>query len=186
MKRVFLILLTLVLFTNNISSQSFKGYKTLKTEHFDFVYEPLSKEFVPLYARYAEEAYKKIAKYYSIPDEKIPVYITDRTNIVNAFTYSFPNSIMMFTTPVMTNDFTFRENWMKAFITHELIHSANFSFEDKDKALSKIFGGGISSLDFSDYPTWALEGLAVTLETEFTNGGRGRSPYFELYYKQNK
>ena len=66
MKRVFLISLTLILFSifsTNVSAQSFKGYKTLKTDHFDFVYEPLSKEFVPLYAQYAEEAYKKIAKY---------------------------------------------------------------------------------------------------------------------------
>jgi len=32
-------------------------------------------------------------------------------------------------------------------------------------------------------PGWAVEGIAVKLETDFTDGGRGRNPFFEMQYR---
>lgn len=197
MKKFFGILLAFVLISNFVFAEEnvaavqslseneikFTGWKTAQTEHFDFIFEEASRKDAEVYAQYADDAWNKIAKIYAAPQDKTKIYITGRTNTVNAYTYFSPTEIMMFTTPIMVPDFTFRDDWHKLFFTHELVHIANVNFEGKSKVASKIFGPITRTLDLAGVPGWALEGLTTVLETELTNGGRGRSPYFELMYK---
>lgn len=187
MKKVVSIIITFLLcsalFAQN-NDEKFKGWKQTKTEHFTFVYEDASREATEGYVKIADDAWNKVAKIYSIPRENIRVYVTGRTNTVNAFTYFAPLEIGMFTNPCTLTDFGFRDNWQKLFFTHELIHAANCSFEDNTKWPEYAFGPYVKALDMSvSVNGWALEGLTTVLETELTNGGRGRSPYFELDYK---
>ncbi len=185
---IFLSTLCLFLLKTNLtaqdsSSQKFKGWKTAETNHFKFVYEDATRKTTENYALYADEAWNKIAQIYSKPQDKTTVYVTGRTNTVNAFTYTMPLEIMMFDTPLAIPDFGFRENWQKLFLTHELIHIANMSFEGKNNSKAKLYGPFVNALNVSSIPGWALEGLTTVLETELTEGGRGRNPYFELYFK---
>lgn len=168
------------LFAENVK---FTGWKKAETEHFNFIYEDASLPSAQEYAKIADVAWNKVSKIYGFPQEKTNVYVTGRTDTVNAYTFFSPLEIMMFTSPVLTPDFTFREDWKKLFFTHELIHVANVDFEDKADGFwpIKLFGPALRSYD--SYSGWALEGLTTVLETELTNGGRGRSPYFELMYK---
>ncbi len=185
-KTTTLIAAVLLLAANSFSQNNemkFKGWKTAKTEHFKFIYEDAQKEATQGFVNIADDAWNKIAKIYSFPPEMMNIYITGRTNIVNALTYSSPTEIVMFTNPCTLIDFTFRDNWQKLFFTHELIHAANFNFEERNKFLPKLFGPYFTNFDFMKVDGWALEGLTTVLETELTNGGRGRSPYFELEYK---
>ena len=161
----------------------FKGWKQAETKHFRFIYEAASEEAAKQYALIADEAWEKVARIYSMPQEKTDVYVFSRLNIVNAYTFFAPPEIVMFDAPVIDSYFGLRDDWMKLFFTHELIHIANITFEDKTYLTSKIFGEFIRSADYSSIPGWALEGLTTVLETELTNGGRGRSPYFEIDYK---
>ncbi len=161
----------------------FKGWKQAETRHFRFIYEAASEEAAKKYAEFADEAWEKVAKIYSMPQEKTDVYVFSRLNVVNAFTYFMPPEIVMFDAPVTDSYFGLRDDWMKLFFTHELIHIANITFEDKDYLTSKIFGELMRGSEYSSLPGWALEGLTTVLETELTNGGRGRSPYFELQFK---
>lgn len=177
-----LILLTIKIYSQD-NSQKFKGWKKTETEHFTFIYEDAQKEATQGFIQYADDAWNKIAKIYSIPQDKSRVYITGRTNIVNAITYTSPSELVMFTTPLNLTDFTFRENWQKIFFTHELIHLANFTFEDNTKVPQQLFGPFMNILNFVTVDGWAIEGITTVLETELTDGGRGRSPYFELNYK---
>lgn len=165
------------------SNEKFRGWKKAETKHFNFFYEDSAKETAEEYGKIADNAWNKIARIYSFPKNKMNIYVTDRTNTVNAFTYSAPTEIVMFTTPPVINDFGFRTEWKELFFTHELIHAANFQFEDKNKFSRKLFGPIATSMDFMNVPKWALEGLTTVLETELTEGGRGRSPYFELEFK---
>ena len=183
-------LLSIILFSFTASSvfsqnneQKFSGWKKTETEHFTFIYEDAQKEATEGFVKIADDAWNKIGKIYAFPQEKTNVYITGRTNTVNAFTYFSPAEIVMFTNPCTLSEFTFRDNWQKLFFTHELIHIANVRFEDKNLFMPKLFGSFMTSLDFSAVNGWALEGLTTVLETELTNSGRGRSPYFELKYK---
>lgn len=161
----------------------FSGWKKAETEHFNFIYEEAQKEAAKVYMEIAENAWNDIGRIYAFPQDKTNIYITGRTNTVNAFTYWYPAEIEMFTNPIIEPDFTFRENWQKLFFTHELVHIANFHFEDKSRLPEILFGPFIKTIDLSMVNGWALEGLATVLETELTKGGRGRSPYFELSYK---
>lgn len=161
----------------------FRGWRQAETEHFRFIFEDASRMATEVYAQYADEAWNKIAKLYAIPQNKTDVYVTARTNTVNAFTFFVPPEIMMFTSPLITPEFGFRDNWQKLFFTHELVHIANIQFEDKNYFSSKLFGPMMHNFDMTNIPGWALEGLTTVLETELTSGGRGRSPFFELMYK---
>ena len=176
----------LVLFTTSAFANDyvkFKGWKQAETTHFRFIYEAASEEAAKAYASFADEAWEKIAKIYSMPQEKTDVYVFSRLNVVNAYTYFSPPEIVMFDAPIIDSYFGNRDDWMKLFFTHELIHIANITFEDKDYLTSKLFGELVRGADYSSIPGWALEGLTTVLETELTNGGRGRSPYFELDFK---
>ncbi|MCR4900671.1 MAG: hypothetical protein K5907_07645 [Treponema sp.] len=161
----------------------FKGWRQAETTHFRFIYEAASEEAAKKYAEFADEAWEKIAKIYSMPQEKTNVYVFSRLNIVNAYTFFSPPEIVMYDSPVIESYFGFRDDWMKLFFTHELIHIANITFEDKEYLTSKLFGETIRGMDYSRIPGWALEGLTTVLETELSNGGRGRSPYFEMSFK---
>ena len=161
----------------------FKGWKQAETTHFRFIYEAASEPAAQAYAKIADEAWEKIARVYSMPQEKTNVYVFSRMNVVNAYTFFTPPEIVMFDSPILYSTFGFREDWMKIFFTHELIHIANITFEDKNYLSSKLLGEYIRGMDYSMIPGWALEGLTTVLETELTNGGRGRSPYFEIAYK---
>ncbi len=163
--------------------KKFNGWKKAETEHFNFIFEEESRLAAEAYSAFADDAWKKIAKIYAFPQDKTNVYVFGRTNTVNAYTYFAPTEIVMFNSPVLYPDFTFRDDWMKLFFTHELIHVANCRFEDKKYLLPTLFGQSILNMNFWDVPGWALEGLTTVLETELTAGGRGRSPYFELDYK---
>ena len=162
---------------------TFKGWHQAETEHFRFIFEDASRQATEVYAQYADDAWNKISKAYAIPQNKTDVYVTARTNTVNAFTFYAPTEIMMFTSPLITPEFGFRDNWQKLFFTHELVHVANLHLEDKKHMASKMFGEFMHSLQLASVPGWALEGLTTVMETELTNGGRGRSPFFELMYK---
>ena len=176
-----LALSSLPAFTNDYVK--FKGWKQAETTHFRFIYEAASEAAAKKYAEFADEAWEKIARIYAMPQEKTDVYVFSRMNIVNAYTMFTPPEIIMFDSPIIYNHFGFREDWMKLFFTHELIHVANINFEDKDYTFTKLFGEAIRGMDYSSIPGWALEGLTTVLETELTAGGRGRSPYFELDFK---
>ena len=161
----------------------FNGWKQAETTHFRFIYEDASEQAAQAYAKIADEAWEKIARIYSMPQEKTNVYVFSRLNIVNAYTFFTPPEIIMYDSPILENLFGFRDDWMKLFFTHELIHVANITFEDKKYIAAKMFGEAFRGWDYSMIPGWALEGLTTVLETELTDGGRGRSPYFELEYK---
>ncbi|MCR4580021.1 MAG: hypothetical protein K5681_06725 [Treponema sp.] len=180
-----LVLASLLVFASLFSEdEKFRGWKTAETQHFNFIYEDSARESAAAFAEIADDAWNKVAGVYGFPQEKTDIYVTDRMNFVNALTYAAPVEIMMFTIPLTMVDFTFRDNWRQLFFTHELIHSANFAFEDRPgkKLFSTLFGPAATTL-FDYNSSWSLEGLTTVLETELLNGGRGRSPYFELDYK---
>ena len=168
----------------NTDDTKFRGWKTSETEHFQFIYEDSARETAQAFAAIADEAWNKVSCVYGFPQEKTNVYVTDRMNFVNALTYSVPVELMMFTTPNFMVDFTFRDDWHNLFFTHELVHSANFAFEDRpDKKVLSTLIGPLLPVLFDYNSAWSLEGLTTVLETELLNGGRGRSPYFELNFK---
>ena len=186
MKKLICVLAMCVLIISGVwadTAPDFSGWKQAETRHFTFVYEEASREAAEAYAKIADEAWNKIAEIYALPQDKITVYVIARTNTVNAYTYFAPLSIGMYTTPFIIPDFTYRDDWMKYVFTHELIHAANANFESRENIAADLFGSLFSTIDINSVNGWELEGLTTVLETELSDAGRGRSPYFELMYK---
>ena len=88
----------------------FKGWKQAETTHFRFIYEAASEPAAQAYAKIADEAWEKIARIYSMPQEKTNVYVFSRLNIVNAYTFFTPPEIIMYDSPVLESTFGFRHH----------------------------------------------------------------------------
>lgn len=161
----------------------FTGWKSAETAHFRFIFEDASRDAANAYALVADEAWNAVSRAYGTPPELTDVVITARTDTVNAFAEGISRYMGFFTTPPVSPEFGYRDEWHRVFFTHELIHIANFAFEGKTDPTARLFGPLTGYFNDTDIAPWYLEGLTTVLETELTKGGRGRSPYFELQYK---
>ena len=164
-------------------SDSFAGWKSAETRHFRFIYEDASKAQAAAFAKIADAAWNNVSEIYGTPPDKSDVIVTGRTDTINAFADSIRYEMGFYTNPPLSPEFGYREEWYKLFFTHELVHIANFSFEGKNNLPASIFGPALNAFDSVAIADWYKEGLTTVLETELTDGGRGRSPFFELQYK---
>lgn len=162
---------------------SFTGWKSAETKHFKFIYEDATKSQASAFAKIADSAWNDVSGIYGTPPEKTDVLVTGRTDAVNAFADGIRYYMGFYTNPPLSPEFGYREEWHKLFFTHELVHIANFSFEGKSHLAANIFGPLANAFDTIAIADWYKEGLTTVLETELTSGGRGRSPFFELYCK---
>lgn len=162
---------------------AFTGWKSASTAHFRFIFEDATRETADAFALVADESWNAVSRAYATPPDMTDVVLTARTDTVNAFAEGISHYMGFFTTPPASPDFGFRDDWHRVFFTHELIHIANYAFEGKKNVAADIFGPLANIFGDIDIAPWYLEGITTVLETELTTGGRGRSPYFELYYK---
>ena len=80
-------------FFSQNNEMKFSGWKKTETEHFTFIYEEAQKEATEGYIKIADDAWNKVAKIYALPQNKTNVFVTGRTNTVNAFTFFSPAEI---------------------------------------------------------------------------------------------
>ncbi|HKL87147.1 MAG TPA: hypothetical protein VJ861_12520 [Treponemataceae bacterium] len=162
---------------------AFTGWKQAETNHFRFIFEEASRQQTIELAGKADNIWNQVAEIYSPPPVKTDVIMTARTDITNAFAEGLNFFMGFYTNAPITPEFGFRSDWSTMVFTHELVHIANFKFEGKKNKLADIFGPFWNITDFVGRPGWQIEGLTTVLETELTEGGRGRSPFFELLFK---
>ncbi len=161
---------------------AFTGWKQFSTGHFRFIFEDSARERAKSFAAIADDAWNAVSAAYDAPPDMTDVLITDRTGVVNAYAQSLSHYIGFFTTPPASPVFGFREDWHRLFFTHELVHVAHFTLRGQEP-LASVFGPVMNMIRTSPMPGWYVEGITTVLETELTAGGRGRSPWFELYFK---
>lgn len=164
-------------------ARSFSGWKSAETRHFRFIYEDATKAQASAFAKVADASWNDVSRIYGTPPDKNDVIVTGRTDTINAFADGVRFEMGFYTNPPLSSEFGYREEWHKLFFTHELVHVANFSFEGKNNPAANIFGPALNAFDTIAIADWYKEGLTTVLETELTAGGRGRSPFFELYCK---
>ncbi len=164
-------------------SPRFDGWKQASTDHFRFIYEEESLSQLRDLAAAADGIWEKTARAYSPPPEKTDVLITARTDTVNAFAEGTRHFMGVYANSPLSPEFGFRADWAELVFTHELVHIANFKFQGKQNTAARLFGPFMNVFDIISIPGWMIEGITTVLETELTQGGRGRSPFFELYFK---
>ncbi|ULQ60580.1 hypothetical protein K7I13_04670 [Brucepastera parasyntrophica] len=161
----------------------YKGWKQASTNHFRFIYEDAFRPQAEAFAEIADSTWNSLSKIYGSPPQKTDIILSGRQDIVNGYAHTYRYNIGLYVNPPLSPVFGYRDEWTKIFFTHELTHIANFTFNGHKNIFSTIFGPFWNTFSVMSHPDWAIEGLGTVLETELTNGGRGRSPYFELLFK---
>jgi hypothetical protein len=155
-------------------------WRTLSSDHFRLHYpramEPLARQTL----RVAEEAYAVVRGIVGYdPSERVELALFDDQDSANGLTWTFPyNLIHLYAYPPLVDEqLACSDDWMRMLITHELVHVFHL---DRTTGLlgvaNRILGKVVQPNQA--WPSWFTEGLAVTLETRLTDGGRLRSPRF--------
>ena len=171
-----------------VNGQNFKPFtplRTVKTEHFEFIYPLESEETARYLAGRADAIYKRLSALFGISlQERIPVTITPHTDEVNGYMNPVPYShILVFDTPEFI-DFSLFENTLENLFTHELTHAVTAGSRGPVvQALHTVFGGWANLLAFNA-PWFMIEGAAVMVESE--NGfGRANDPLIKAKLRQD-
>jgi hypothetical protein len=156
-----------------------------ETEHFLFIFEPRDRGAVDELLTYCEPVYQRITGFFHSYPKKVPVIVRGRVDDANGFTSFLPARIELYLTAPTDHFLGARtESWLKILLTHELTH---FVHATMDKGffftLSRVFGRDLSATQLAFLPGWMVEGPSTNTETQFTEGGRGRNPLFEMTYK---
>jgi hypothetical protein len=160
----------------------FVEWKTLTTEHFRITYPEGLHELAPIAAGDLEEAHRLLTPVMKwTPRFRTQVLLLDNSDFANgmaAATGRF-GMVLWATPPDNWMSIAHYDDWFRMLAIHEYSHILNLdATEDFWKVLRIIAGDGL--LPNSLWPSWMLEGLAVTLETSFTRAGRGRSSYYSM------
>ena len=166
--------------------KKFTGFDFISTEHFIIIHEPHDKSDAVEISGFAEKVFDQISQYFdSVPKCKINVLLTGRFDTPNGYYSPFPPHITISLTGTSgAIGWISDTEWLKLVFVHEVVHYIQMNHEDSlATKLSCVFGPSFSALNVLGIPPWALEGITTNLETAFTNGGRGRSKFFEMYWK---
>lgn len=182
---VIFLFITLITLTAGPSKQPYTGWLETETDHFTIIYEEISTESVVEIMGFCEEVYNSVTDFFNSYPKKITIVVHDRIDAANGSYYPAPPHINMYVSPPSTPDFGAKiDNWLRFLLTHELTHYVNMTIEKGFfYQLSRVMGKSVSSVPGGLMPGWAIEGIAVKLESDFTGGGRGNNPFFEMYSK---
>ena len=187
----YLFLVSLLLFQTNahavflgesLGLSPFWNWKTIETKNFNIIFpeelEAVSKQS----AIYFEEAHLLLSKTFRWqPRNKTSVVIIDNTDLANGLTSAALRigMVLMVTPPDPSFSTAYYDDWLRLLILHEYTHFLNLDpTTDWANVLRVFFGDGVRLNSL--WTRWMLEGLAVYMETRFTQSGRGRSPYYEM------
>lgn len=153
-------------------------WKTLKTPHFEVIFNAQQQDLGLLYAEKLELAYEKLQPYFKKKPEITVVVINDKTDITNGYATRIPYPhIMAFPViPGPEESLADIGDWAYELLVHEYTHILTFEpAGGVMRPLRNIFGSIISPNLL--LPTWWKEGVAVEMETRLSQHGRLRSIY---------
>ncbi|MFZ3228583.1 MAG: hypothetical protein WA160_00135 [Pseudobdellovibrio sp.] len=183
MKKINLFLfICLSVFTTNLFAQrigsSTELWKTIKTEHFNIIFSAEQQDLGLYYAEIAEKAYQNLRTVFTEAPETTVLVINDSTDSSNGYATRIPYPLIM-AYPVQVSDhdsLSEAGEWARELITHEMTHILQFEpAHGFYNGLRPIFGTIVAPNLLT--PLWWKEGMAVEMETQFSNGGRSRSYY---------
>ncbi len=184
MRRLLLVLAGL-LAVSVAPARAQSSWESVETEHFLFVFEPRDRASVDELLAICEDVYSRVTGFFHSYPKKIRCVVRGRLDYANGEMAPFPARLELITTSPSDESFGGREeSWLRLLLTHELVHYVNFTMDrGVFSAASAVFGLDAALASAILLPGWMIEGTAVDLETRLTTGGRGRSAFFEDYWK---
>lgn len=150
-----------------------KNYRLLFPETFEFTARKLASQ-LPSLRKYSSQDL-------SISPRKITLVLQGNHLSQNGYVQLAPRKSEFFGVPSSTAD---NQEWLPNLALHELRHVAQF-----DKLTGRIRGPFFEQLALALYglnlPAWYFEGDAVQIETVYSDGGRGRTPSWEMPLRAN-
>ena len=176
---LFIIFILLFQKTSASTRDSSTIWKTLKTEHFEIIYNSKFPSVAHDYAQYAEAAYELLIPIFKEAPETTIVVIDDSTDVANGWTRVSPYPLITIfpVLPVKNPSLRDYHTWGLSLFIHEYTHVLNlYPRHGFYTPLKYIFGSLFYPNQF--LPLWYQEGIAVHMETQLTDFGRLRSPYY--------
>lgn len=155
-----------------------ESWKIIHTEHFDVVVNSTQLDLGRYYANAAEKAYANLATVFENLTERIVIIVNDTTDVTNGYATRIPYPHIMAYSVVSGDHDSLSEagDWPQILLTHELTHILQFEpASGFYSVLRPIFGNIVAPNMLM--PAWWKEGMAVEMETQFSNTGRSRSTF---------
>jgi hypothetical protein len=162
------------------------GWFSVSTEHFTFIYRQPHQSAVDELVDVAEEVYEDVTGLFQSYPEHIDAMVFGETDLANGYYTSAPPQHIGLFVPQPTMPFidTGARSWLRLLLTHEVTHLVQANYQPGlFDVIGTVFGRSLTGFSMALAPLWLSEGIAVNAETVFTEGGRGRNPFFEMQYK---
>ncbi len=166
---------------NTDQASSSVHWRQINTEYFQLIFPVEFEKSASLLSQQIDSMIHYSSHDLKIKPRKISIILHENHIEQNGFAQLAPRKVEAFSTPGPSSDNT---EWLPNLIQHELRHVAQF-----DKMTGKIRGPFFQQLAFALYglhlPAWYFEGDAVSIETQFSPGGRGRSSSWIMPLRTN-
>lgn len=153
-------------------------WKTLRTPHFEVIYNAQQQALGKIYAEKLEKAYLELRLIFPSMRDNTVVVINDKTDITNGYATRIPYPHIM-AYPVLPgpeDSLADTGDWAFELLAHEYTHILTFEpASGVMRPLRAIFGNIIAPNML--LPRWWTEGVAVDMETRLGTHGRLRSYY---------
>lgn len=182
----YFVLFSIALPTFLMTTARAETWKTITSPHFKII---VAQKFTAQGLHIAEQAERALTQlqniYTEIPSQKILLVVDHRTNASNgsATHFPYPHIVIYPALPTTYSSIGEYNEWVYELVLHELVHFLTF-FPNHGiyKPVQWIFGN-LFAPNFVLLPSWFHEGLAVSLETHLTTGGRMRSEGYKEMFK---
>lgn len=151
-------------------------WKMISTPHFEVIFDAKQQQIALQYASYAETSFSLLVPVFKEYPQKTVIVIDDSFDQANgsATRLPYPTIVVRPVLPEMSDSIGAYGNWGYELVLHEYTHILTFEpAHGVAKPLRYIFGSILSPNLL--LPRWYLEGLAVKMETDFSDWGRLRS-----------
>jgi hypothetical protein len=182
----FTFIISILLSSINLFSQqnpSGIDWKSIDTGTYEIIFPaeiaPLGQRVANLMVHYEKYNYSSI----KTEPRRIPIVLINNYAEPNGFVSFAPFYSHWFTTPSSFDSI----EWFKGLAIHEGRHMVqqNKLKDGPGETIWRVLLGetGTAYLSILYVPVWFFEGDSVVMETALTKGGRGRSPYFNLWQR---
>jgi hypothetical protein len=162
-------------------------WRTITSAHFRVTYEEGLESVARHAAATAERAHAALGiLVVDAPTGVIDIVVADNLDISNGYASAFPsNRVVIYAEPPVDElELQYTRDWIELVVTHELAHIFHLDRSGAfGRFLRRIFGRvPVGWPVFSNYgsPRWAIEGLAVGVESAVTDYGRVLGSFNEM------
>lgn len=160
-------------------------WKTQKSDHFQVLYRSGQATFAHRALLAAEKAYRLLSPLFPGAPSSTSIILADFNDSLNGYSLNFPyhHFVIYGVPPESTSELSELDHWLDSVVLHEYAHTLHlYPATGLWSFLRVIFGSVI--VPNGMLPQHFHEGLATFLETEFSQGGRGKGPTFEMFSRK--